>query len=374
MYYTNSTKGSNTALDITLGTIAGIVCLFGLLFLVDRELYYTVVTASKERIIPARLRGDAIQRYGRRICTSILLPMKCCRGQSSSGNNGNSSSNNDLTVVTTMCDDDDDDDDSDTPYGELRETAFSPAHLTEETAVYLAEQQMKLEEEEKRRERQNNIRTNNSMWSSLLPYISSWGSSSSKTTATTTKQRVSTTPIFDESDKKYRGPDAEMVEFNEVIPPPPPPPTTSTTIGNNSNHNIHHHHHDNDATTATELPPGVQKMKSGIQLCIMGAMDTFDEARSRCVPTVCQHNSPTPITTNSASNTTLPKTRLSLPPRRISTSSSRQRPKKKKEMVFPDIAMNGTPKDKYHIECESEEGSIQYKGSSYESDEYTAPW
>ena len=367
MYYTNSTKGSNTALDITLGTIAGIVCLFGLLFLVDRELYYTVVSiAGGERIIPARLRGDAIRRYGRRICTSIL-PMECCRGQSSSGNNGSSSSNNDLTVVTTMCDDDDDD--SDTPYGELRETAFSPAHLTEETAVYLAEQQMKLEEEEElRRERQNNIRTNNSMWSSMLPYISSWGSSSSKTTATTTKQRVST-PIFDESDK-YRGPDAEMVEFNEVIPPPPPP-TTSTTIGNNRNHNIHHHHHDNDATTATELPPGVQKMKSGIQLCIMGAIDTIDEARSRCLPTVCQHNSPTHITTNS-SNTTLLKTRLSSP-RRISTSSSRQRPKMKK-IIFPDIAMNGTPKDKYHIECESEEGSIQYKGSSYESDEYTAPW
>ena len=60
MYYTNSTKGSNTALDITLGTIAGIVCLFGLLFLVDRELYYTVVIASGERIIPTRLRGDAI--------------------------------------------------------------------------------------------------------------------------------------------------------------------------------------------------------------------------------------------------------------------------------------------------------------------------
>jgi hypothetical protein len=290
-----------------------------------------------------------------------------CFGRSPGGNNGgsSSSSNNDLTVVTTMCDDDDDD--SDTPYGELRETAFSPAHLTEETAVYLAEQQMKLEEEEEeelRREQQNNIRTNSSMWSS---FISSWGSSSSKTTATTTKQRVST-PIFDESDKKYRVPDAEMVEFNEVIPPPPP-----TTY--NSNHNIHHHHHhDNDATTATELPPGVQKMKSGIQLCIMGAIDTIDEARSRCLPTVCQHNSPTPITTNS-SNTTLLKTRLSSP-RRIGTSSSRQRPMKKKtkKIVFPDIAMNGTPKDKYHIECESEEGSIQYKGSSYESDEYTAPW
>lgn len=346
MYYTNSTKGSNTALDITLGTIAGIVCLFGLLFLVDRELYCTIVAAGGGRIIPARLRGDAIQRYGRRICTS-LLP-KCCGQSSSSSNNNSSSKNNDLTVVTTMCDDDD----SDTPYGELHETSFSPAHLTEETAVYLAEQQMKLEEEELRRERQNNIRTN-SMWSSLVPFISSWGSSS-KTTATTTKQRVST-HLYDESDK-YRGPDAELAEFNEVIPP--------ATIGNDSNHNIHHHH-DNDATTATELPPGVRKMKSGIHLCLVGAVDTIDEARSRCLLTI--HNSPTP----NSSNTTLLQQRFSST-RRISTSNC-QRPKKEK-IVFPDISLNGTPKDKYHIECESEEGSIQYKGSSYESDEYTAPW
>ena len=52
--------------------------------------------------------------------------------------------------------------------------------------------------------------------------------------------------------------------------------------------------------------------------------------------------------------------------------TSRCRPKKRK--VFPDIQTDG--KDKYHIDDESEDRSIQYKASSYESATSltTAPW
>ena len=337
MYYANSIKGlgpgddGNTFLDVALGTIAGIACLLGLLFLVDRETFAKVTgggggpagTTTTRPEIPVGLRGeDAPERYG----SGCRFPAECCyRCCHPFGKNDGA-----RTTATTNCrggeeeeeageDGDDGPAGSGTPY-ELRE-AYSPAHLTEETAEYLAEKR-KLEGT-----RWHNL---TELW--LPCCVVSWG--------TKTAHR---TRAYDDSDK-YRGPDAEIAEASEVI-------DTSTGGGVGSHRRLEY---EEDASG---------KMKAGMRLCVMGAMDAVEEARTRMCPSTRAGQDGGGGGGGGG---------LCAPSHRQPWTSRCSRPKKRK--VFPDIQTDG--KDKYHIDDESEDRSIQYKASSYESatSQTTAPW
>jgi hypothetical protein len=79
MYYANSIKGgnSNTFLDVTLTTIAGITCLFGLLFLVDPETFAKVTGAGTTLLeIPVRLQGDATAAIRSKRTTELELLLR----------------------------------------------------------------------------------------------------------------------------------------------------------------------------------------------------------------------------------------------------------------------------------------------------------
>jgi hypothetical protein len=274
LYDENSVRsgdGSDAYLEITLGTIAGLLTILGVLFFIDKEAFDVVTCKGSERLCRRVTMSSSTCEFPDIDVSDVAACNNGCV-VGSRGVGGGGGGNDDVSVSTT-------------PYEE---------YLTEETADYLAE---KRREEEKRRRM---------LLQKFLPCL--------PMTTTSTK-------IYD-VDKYAAGlREGDSLDIDG--------PATSN----------------GDEDVAVIVTGGsLGRMRTGMKLFTMGAMDAIGSLTADAKATLCGPNGP--------------------------CSAKKSRPTRD----FPDV--DAGCRDKYYVEGNSESddwGEVKYAASSYESD-HTTPW